>query len=73
MAYSLEQLQALDDAIASGRVQVAYAGRQVTYRNMRDLIAARNLVRGELIAAGLLTETPNTNRGPAALAGFSRE
>ena len=73
MAFTLTQLQALDDAIAAGRLSVSYAGRTVMYQSINQLLEVRRLVRGELIASGQLTEVPNTNRGPSSLAVFSRD
>lgn len=55
MAFTLEQLAAVESAIASGELLVEYEGKKVQYRSMNDLIDARNLMRGELIAAGLLS------------------
>jgi hypothetical protein len=57
MAYTTAQLQTLEDAIATGELTVEYEGKRVTYRSIADLIAARDFVRGELIAAGLITDT----------------
>src|SRR3546814_19628270 len=52
MAFTTAQLQALDNAIASGRLTVSYGGRQVTYQSMDALIKARTLTRAELVAGG---------------------
>jgi DNA-directed RNA polymerase specialized sigma24 family protein len=57
MAFTTTQLTAIEEAIASGELTVKYDGKEVTYRNMADLIAARDLIRGELIAAGTITDT----------------
>lgn len=57
MAYTTTQLQALEDAIASGELTVTYEGKTVTYRSIKDLMAARDFVKGELEAAGTITET----------------
>lgn len=73
MAFTLNQLSAIDNAIASGQLSVSYDGKQVQYRSMDDLLKARQLVVGELTAAGLLAPTRLNNRGPASLAVFSRD
>ena len=58
MAYTLTQLEALEAAIATGELSVSYDGKQVTYRSIAELTAARDLIKGELEATGLLTPTP---------------
>jgi hypothetical protein len=57
MAYTTTQLQALEDAIATGELTVEYDGKKVTYRSIAELLTARDFVRGELIAAGTITDT----------------
>lgn len=57
MAYTTAQLQALEDAIATGELVVKYDGKEVTYRSIDELIKARDFVRGQLIAAGTITDT----------------
>jgi len=57
MAFTTTQLDAVEAALASGELTVEFDGKRVTYRSMAELIAARDLIRGELIAAGTLTET----------------
>lgn len=73
MAFSLSQLNALEAAIASGQLSVNYDGKSITYRSISDLVAARNLMRSDLIASGQLQAAPQSNRGPASLATFSRD
>lgn len=48
MAYTLEQLQTLEDAIAQGVNQVMYGNKMVIYRSVDDMIKVRNLMRVEL-------------------------
>lgn len=72
MAFTLRQLTAIETAIASGQLRVEYDGKRIEYRNMSDLMTAREVVRGELIASGAIA-APRTNRGPASLAVFSRD
>lgn len=54
--FSTTQLEAIESAIASGELTVKYDGKEVTYRSMKDLTAARDLIRAELIDAGTLTD-----------------
>lgn len=60
MAFTLTQLQAIEDAIASGELTISYEGKTVTYRSMTDLVTARNTIRAELIASGQLTPATST-------------
>lgn len=55
--FTVTQLEAIETAIASGELTVNYEGKSVTYRSMQDLIAARDLIRGELVASGALTDS----------------
>ncbi len=64
MAFTVEQLQAVEEALASGALTVKYADRSVTYRSQADLIALRDLIARSL---GLI-EPDNGRR----LAGFSK-
>lgn len=73
MAFTLNQLNALEAAIGSGELSVKYDGKEVQYRNIGDLIKARNMVKSELAAAGQLAALPLSNRGPASFAVFSRD
>lgn len=73
MAFTLNQLSTLDSAIASGQLSVNYDGKSITYRSVGELIKARDLMRSDLIASGQMRAGPLSNRGPAALATFSRD
>ncbi len=57
MAFSVAQLTAIETAIGTGELTVEYEGKKVTYRSMADLRSARDMIRAELIASGLLTDT----------------
>ena len=46
--YTLEQLNALDEAIASGTLTVEYADKKVTYRSQREMLDLRRLIMTEL-------------------------
>lgn len=50
MAFQQSDLDAIDRAIASGELMVSVNGRATTYRSIKDLIAARDLVRQSLAA-----------------------
>lgn len=54
MAYSLTQLQALQDALASGELEVQFEGKVVKYRSINELKNAIAVVTGELTASGAL-------------------
>lgn len=73
MAFTLNQLNALEAAMASGQTSVSYDGKRIDYRSVGELVQARNLVRAELIASGQLGVSPLSNRGPGALMTFSRD
>lgn len=55
--FTITQLEAIEAALASGELTVEYDGKKVTYRSTTDLRAARDLIRGELVAAGTITDT----------------
>lgn len=73
MAFTLSQLSAIEAAIGSGQLSISYDGKTVTYRNMADLQQAREMIRNDLLASGVLAAAPLTNRGPGALTYFSRD
>lgn len=51
MALTQTDLDALDQAIATGELTVETNGRRVTYRPLPDLLQARNHVAAQLAAA----------------------
>jgi hypothetical protein len=61
MAYTVTQLTAIETAIATGELTVEYDGKRVTYRSMDDLLKARDHIRGELEAAGLVATSPRVS------------
>lgn len=73
MAFTLNQLNAIEAAIGTGQLKVVYDGKQVEYRSIEELRKARDIIRGELIASGVLSVSKTSNRGPASLAVFSRD
>lgn len=56
MSFTIDDLNAIEQAIASGELTVISEGRQVTYRSMLDLMRARDVIRKELQQAGTLTK-----------------
>ncbi len=64
MAYTIDQLNALDAAIAEGALTVKYQDKLVTYRSLDEMLRIRNLMRDEL---GL-----NGASGGRRLASFSK-
>ncbi len=73
MAFTTTQLSALEQAIGTGQLSIAYDGKTVTYRSTGDLLKAYNFVKDQLTANGALVEPGGTNRGPSALTIFSRD
>jgi hypothetical protein len=60
MAYTLTQLQTIEDAIASGTLRVEIDGRIVVYQSLDALMKLRDQIKAEL---GV--EVPATARGRA--------
>lgn len=54
MGFTTTQLEAIESAIASGQLKVAFNGREVVYRSMSDLIAARNAIKADLQKSGAI-------------------
>lgn len=52
MAFTEEQLEAIEAAIASGTLIVQYSDKRVEYRSFDDLLRARNLIREALGLTG---------------------
>jgi hypothetical protein len=71
--FTVTQLEAIEKAIASGTLKVRYDGKEIQYQDMHSLMTARNLIRDELIANGLLAGSGGNARGMATVAEFSRD
>jgi hypothetical protein len=54
VAFTAAQLAAIEEAMASGELTVSYEGKTVTYRSMNDLKQARDMIRAELEATGVI-------------------
>ena len=63
MAFTTQDLAAIDAAIASGELTVRANGREVTYRSMADLLKARSAIAASLAAQA----SPNRPAGPSHL------
>lgn len=48
MAYSAEQLTALENAIAQGVLEVKYADKTVVYRTLAEMIKTRDIIQRSL-------------------------
>jgi hypothetical protein len=48
MAWTLEQYNALNDAIAQGVTQVMYGNKLVIYRSLNEMLTLRNEMKKEL-------------------------
>ena len=71
--FTLTQLEAIEKAIASGTLKVRYDGKEIQYQDMDSLMNARNLIRDELTANGLLANSGSNARGMSTVAEFSRD
>lgn len=65
MAWTTTQLAAIEQAIASGELEVSFDGRTVKYRSMDELCRVRDMIRSDLIASGQLAETAAPRRSYA--------
>jgi hypothetical protein len=61
MSFTLTQLDAIEKAIGTGELTVIYDGVTVTYRSVAELKHARELIRADLQASGLLAQKPRTS------------
>lgn len=61
MSFNTDQLQAIEDAIASGELKVAFNGTEVVYRSVDDLLKARNAIRESLQQSGELAKRKRTS------------
>ena len=62
MAYTADQLVALETALARGEVNVSYEGRSVSYRSIGELKSAISEVRKGLVRDGVITSAPRQVR-----------
>jgi len=57
MAFTLSQLYAIEDGIASGSTTVSYDGKSVSYRSLDEMLRIRNIL---LRALGLVPSSSAT-------------
>lgn len=69
MAFTVAQLTALEQAIASGALEATYDGKTVKYRSMDDLRKAYDFVYAKLVEQGLVTDA----RTRVSVASFSKD
>lgn len=55
MAFTSEQLAALEAAIAEGALRVRYDGKEVQYRSLSEMMQIRNMMRQQLLGPGRTT------------------
>lgn len=48
MAWTLDQLQALESAISQGAMRVKYADHEVQYRSLDEMLRLRDMMRRDL-------------------------
>ena len=48
MAFTQDQLQKLEDAIAQGALRVKYADKEVTYRSLNEMLQVRDIMKKSL-------------------------
>lgn len=71
--FTVTQLEAIEKAIASGTLKVRYDGKEIQYQDLPSLMNARNIIRDELIANGLIQVTGATKRGKSTVTEYSRD
>ena len=67
MAFSPAQLAGIDNAIASGELEVEYDGKRVKYRTMGELMQARATIAADLV------KQSGIGYSSSALAEFTRD
>ena len=53
MTFTASQLQAIDNAIATGELEVHFNDKVVKYRSIQELMIARRFVHASLIESGI--------------------
>jgi hypothetical protein len=48
MAYTTDNLAAIEKAIAEGTLEVSYGDKRVKYRSLSEMLQIRDLIRNEL-------------------------
>lgn len=68
MAYSQSDLDAIEEAIASGALKVKYADKEVVYRSLDEMRKIRDMIR---VALGR-TDGSSSSYNPAYSKGLDR-
>jgi len=58
MAFTTDDLDALDEAIASGELTVKIDGREITYRSMNDLLKAKRHIMRSIARQNGMKSSP---------------
>lgn len=72
--FTLERLEALEAAIADGVLSVQYSDKNITYRSMKEMLQARDLMRRKLGLKGSCGEKGlfgGTRRNPRHSKGLN--
>jgi predicted Zn-dependent protease len=72
MAYTVDQLTALEAALASGHLEVQYADKKIKYQDTSAMMKLATQIRAELISAGVIAK-PSSARNSISVASFSRD
>jgi hypothetical protein len=62
MAWTQDQLDAIERAIASGTTRVKYKDREVQYSSLEDLMRVRQMMLADLQPGGTKTRYPSFDR-----------
>ena len=64
MAFTCQQLEALESAIANGTLELRIGDKTIRYQNMMDLMRARDLIKEQLDCgnAGVRTSVTSFSR-----------
>ncbi len=66
MAWTQDQLDKLEEAIAQGTLRVKYADKEVTYRSLAEMMQIREVMRaalGKVDASAGTRSYPTTSKG----------
>jgi len=70
MAFTLEELEAIERGIASGTLTIRYADKVRTYRSLDDMLRIRELIRGALGAGTSAATGPSRQVRPVTKTGW---
>ena len=62
MAWTTEDLDSINSAIASGELEIEYTDKKVRYRSMEDLFKAKQVIEEELNAGTSTSSAPRQRR-----------